>query len=494
MTAELNQKNFIGGRWVTSRTGRTCAIRNPADLREVVHEYPLCDEEDVLTAIDSASQAFPRWRRVPIVEKAAIFRRAAALIRERRQDIARIITRENGKLIAESLAEIDSAVLELEYQLGEGERQTGTAGDGCRADLMAYTRKEPLGVVSAIIPWNFPFNVPFRKLVPALMAGNTALLKPASQTPGVGEAVMRIFHDAGLPDPVLQFVTGSGSELSRALVGHPNVRAVTFTGSTAVGRQIAKMAATNFTRTQLEMGGKNPMVVLADADLELAADAAVTAAYSCAGQWCTATSRLIVTEDVADGFLDRVLEKARALRVGAGEAKDTTMGPVCGKQQLHDVLAHVEKARAQNGQFILGGFQIVEGDLQYGCFIAPTVIDNVATNMAVATQEVFGPVLSVMRVRGYEEALELANDVPYGLSSSVFTRDLDRALHFVENSDAGLTHVNIHSAYKEPQLCFGGYKESGFGLPEAGSTGIEFFQDEKAIYIKKANDQMLTRA
>jgi len=486
MVLALKHRNLIDGRWVASRTGRTRAIKNPADLREVLHEYPLCGEEDVLAAIDSASQSFTYWRRVPFVEKAAIFRRAAQLIRERRQAIAELITQENGKLIAESLAEIDSAVLELEYQLGEGERQMGTAGDGCRADLMAYTRKEPLGVVTAIIPWNFPFNVPFRKLVPALMAGNTALLKPASQTPGVGEAVVQIFQDAGLPGEVLQFVTGSGSQLSRALVGHPKVRAVTFTGSTAVGRQIAELAATNFTRTQLEMGGKNPMVVLADADLDLAADAAVTGAFSCAGQWCTATSRLIVTEDIADALLDKLLDKTRQLRVGAGDADDSTMGPVCGKQQLQDVLAHIEKARKQNGQFVLGGCQLAENGLQHGCFIAPTVLDDVTSDMDVATQEVFGPVLSVMRVKDYDKALELANDVLYGLSSSVFTRDLERALHFVEHSEAGLTHVNIHSAYKEPQLCFGGYKESGFGLPEAGSTGIQFFQDEKAIYIRKA--------
>jgi len=482
----LKQRNFIGGRWVASRTGRTREIRNPADLREVLHEYPLCGEEDVLAAIDSASQSFTHWRGVPLVEKGTIFRHAARLIRERRQAIARLITRENGKLIAESLAEIDSAVLELEYQLGEGERQMGAAGDGCRADLMAYTRKEPLGVVTAIIPWNFPFNVPFRKLVPALMAGNTALLKPASQTPGIGEAVVQIFQDAGLPGGVLQFVTGSGSELSRALVGHPKVRAVTFTGSTVVGRQIAERAATNFTRTQLEMGGKNPMVVLADADLDLAAHAAITGAFSCAGQWCTATSRLIVTEDVADALLDKILDRTRQLHLGAGDADDSTMGPVCGKQQLKDVLAHIRKARKQNGQFVLGGYQLLENGLEHGCFIAPTVIDNVTTEMDVATEEVFGPVLAVMRVKNYEKALELANDVPYGLSSSIFTRDLEQAMHFVEHSEAGLTHVNIHSAYKEPQLCFGGYKESGFGLPEAGSMGIQFFQEEKAIYITKA--------
>ncbi len=485
-TPDLLQKCFIGGRWVASRTGKARAVRNPADLREELHTYPLCDEGDVSAAIDSASSAFERWRSVPFGEKVAVFRRVAHLIRERTNDIASLITLENGKLLAESRAEVDSALFELEYQLGEGERQMGAAGDGRRAGVMAYTRKEPLGVVAAIIPWNFPFNVPFRKLAPALMAGNTVILKPASQTPGVGELIVRLLHDAGLPEQVLQFVTGSGSALSRALVGHPKVRAVTFTGSTAVGRQIAQTAAGNFTRTQLEMGGKNPMVVLEDADLDLATEAAVTAAFSCAGQWCTATSRLIVIEDIADAFLQRVLDRTRRLQVGPGDADESTMGPVCGEQQLRDVLAHIEKAKKQNGQFVLGGRQLVEGGLEFGCFVEPSVIDHVTSSMDVATQEVFGPVLSVMRVNNYEEALDLANSVPYGLSSSVFTRDLERALHFVEHSEAGLTHVNIHTAYKEPQLCFGGYKESGFGLPESGSTGIQFFQEEKAIYIRKA--------
>lgn len=487
MTLDLQNKNFIDGRWVASKTGRTSAVKNPADLRETLHVYPRAGNEDAEAAIDSAARAHPAWRRTPLVEKAAIFRRAADRIREQREAIARLISLENGKLISESLVEIDSAVLELDYQVGEGLRQMGVIGDGYRGDLMAYTRKEPLGVISAIIPWNFPFNVPFRKLVPALMAGNTALLKPASQTPGVGEAVVHVLLEAGLPGGVLQFLTGSGSELSGALVGHPAVRAVTFTGSTAVGRTIAQRAAANFTRTQLEMGGKNPMVVLDDADLDLAAEAAVTAAFSCAGQWCTATSRLIVVDEVADELLDRVLERTAKLQVGPGISTDSTMGPVCGEQQLQDVLGHIEAARAQRARFVAGGQRLLDGALQYGCFIAPSVIDHVTPDMDVAAEEVFGPVLAVMRVNGYDEALALANNVPYGLASSIYTRDLERALHFVEHSEAGLTHVNVHSAYKEPQLCFGGCKESGFGLPEAGSAGIQFFQDEKAIYVRKAN-------
>ena len=481
---ELRHENLIGGEWRTSR--RRALVRNPADLREVLHDYPLATGDDVAEAVASASRAFGSWRRHPLHEKAAIFRRAADLIRANRDAIAQVVTSENGKLLSESLTEIDSAAMEVDFQVGEGERQLGSAGDCQKPGLFAFTRKEPLGVVSAIIPWNFPFNVPFRKLVPALMAGNVAILKPASQTPAVGELVVRILLEAGLPADVIQFVTGSGSELSQSLVALPEIRAVTFTGSTDVGRDIAKRAAANFTRTQLEMGGKNPMVVLGDADLDLAARDATVAAFSCAGQWCTATSRLIVQEEIADDLIDRILAGTSRIVLGNGTAPGVTMGPVCGEAQLRDIIGHIDRARAgEEGKFLAGGNRSDRQGLEHGCFVEPTIIDHVTAQAPIAKTEVFGPVLAVMRVDSYEDALQLANDVPYGLSSSIYTRDLDKALHFAEHSEVGLTHVNVHSAYKEPQHCFGGMKQSGFGLPEAGTSGIQFFQDEKAVYIRK---------
>jgi acyl-CoA reductase-like NAD-dependent aldehyde dehydrogenase len=484
MSITFRYQNYIDGCWVAAKDARSYEIRNPADWRQVLHSYPLSSKELLAQAIEGAASAQQSWRRVPSGEKAAIFRRVSRLIQENRDQLARTITDENGKLIQESHAEINSAILELEYQIGEGERQMGSAGDCLGQGLRGFTRKEPIGVVSAITPWNFPFNVPFRKLIPALFAGNTAVLKSAAQTTAVGEAVIHLFIEAGLPAGVLQFVTGSGSELSDTLVGHPAVRAVTFTGSTEVGRIIAQKAACTFTRTQLEMGGKNPMVVLGDADMELAATDAVIAAFSCAGQWCTATSRLIVTKDIADELIDGILSRIDAIRVGAGTNEATTMGPVCGMTQLKDILDHIETARNQGGKFIAGGDRFTDGELAHGCFINPTLIDAVTDDMDIAKTEVFGPVLSVMRVRNYQDALILANDIPYGLSSSIYTRDLERAMHFVENSEVGMSHVNVHSAYKEPQFCFGGVKESGFGLPEAGSTGIQFFQEEKAVYVR----------
>ena len=482
---ELHHQNYIDGKWCDSESGRRYPIRNPADWREVLHEYPRSTLADMATAIDGAASAYCRWKSVSLAEKSAILRRAVRLIVENRDSIAAAITRENGKLLGESLTEIDSAALEAEFQIGQGERQFGSAGDCFREGLIGYTRKEPLGVVTAIVPWNFPFNVPFRKLVPALMAGNVAILKPAGQTAGVGEIVTRTFVEAGLPRGVLQFVTGSGGELSSSLVAHPRVRAVTFTGSTSVGRQIAELAAKSFTRTQLEMGGKNPVLVLSDADLEAAAEAVVVGAFSCAGQWCTATSRLVVETSIADALIGKVVNRVEALKTGKGNDPTATMGPVCGRKQLDDVLRHIEIAASQGARLLIGGKQAVDGDLRFGCFVQPTVFDCVDRSMSIAHTEIFGPVLSIMRVRNYEEGLELANDISYGLSSSIFTRDLDKALHFAEHSEVGLTHVNVHSAFKDPRFCFGGYKHSGFGLPEAGASGIQFFQDEKAVYIGK---------
>ncbi len=488
----LQHQNYIDGKWCNSESGRCFGVENPADLREVCHQYPLSTCDDVERAVRGAHEAFGRWRRQPLAERVRILRRAVQIIQARRAEIARLITLENGKLLLESFTEIDAAVLELEYQIGEGERQFGRIGDCYRGGMLGFSRREPVGVVSVIVPWNFPFNVPWRKLAPALLAGNTAILKPASQTPAVGEAVIQILIEAGIPAGVVQFVTGSGGELSKALVAHPLVRAVTFTGSTEVGRHIAGLASKNFTRTQLEMGGKNPMVVLADCDLELAAHDAAVAAFSCAGQWCTATSRLIVEEKVADALMSALLQHTGALRLGPGLQPGATMGPVAGKAQLDSILAHIARAKDQGARFVAGGERACADVLEHGCFIEPSIVYNPPTALDISTAEIFGPVLAVYLVPSYEAALGLANAVPYGLSSSIYTRDLDQALHFAEHSEVGLTHINVHSAYKEPQHSFGGVKQSGFGLPEAGATGIQFFQDEKAVYVRKREFSALT--
>jgi len=477
-------KNYINGQWVPTGNNATYEQRNPADLSEVTGVWPKATVDDVRRAIASAQEAYASWSRLSVYQRAGYLRRAHALMQERCDRIAGVLTSENGKILTESQAEITSALKEMEFQINEGLRLGGEIMPSERDGVLAYGVRRPLGVVAVIAPWNFPFNVPSRKITPALMAGNTCVFKPAQLTPGVGAEFVRLFDDAELPPGVLNFVTGSGSVIGAELVANPAIKAITFTGSTEVGRTIHAQAAKNLTRTQLEMGGKNPVVVLADADLDAAAEATVLAAYACAGQWCTSTSRAVVEKAVRDDFLDRVRARVQKIVVGRGTDPQVTMGPVCGTRQLESILAALEKGRAEGATLLVGGNRLSEGELERGCFIAPTIFTGVTSEMSLAQEEIFGPVLSVMTVRDFDEAIEVANGVRFGLSSSVYTRDLEKALTFVEKTDVGLTHVNLHTALKEPQLSFGGVKESGCGIPEAGHTGIEFFTEHKVAYIK----------
>jgi aldehyde dehydrogenase (NAD+) len=326
--------------------------------------------------------------------------------------------------------------------------------------------------------------VPCRKATPALMGGNTVVLKPASLTPRTGLMFTELLASSGLPPGVVNCVTGGGGSVGAALVGDARIKAVSFTGSTPVGKSIQLAAARNLTPTQLELGGKNPAIVLPDADLDLAVAEIVKGAFACSGQWCTSTSRVIVLEETADELTRRLVAAARALAVRAGTAEDCGMGPVCGAKQKADILGWIAKGRAEGARLLTGGAALEGEDYSRGCFIAPTVFDRVTPAMAIAREEIFGPVLSIMTVASFEEAIEVANGVAYGLSSSIFTNDLKRALTYMERAEVGLAHVNLMTALKEPQLAFGGVKESGAGLPEAGSSGIEFFTHHKVCYVK----------
>ena len=372
----------------------------------------------------------------------------------------------------------------MDFQINEGLRLSGEVMPCEQDGVLAYSVRRPLGVVAIICPWNFPFNVPCRKITPALMAGNTCILKPAQLTPGVAAEFVKLYEEAGLPAGVLNFVTGFGSGIGNELVTNRQIKAISFTGSVEVGQSIHKQAAANMTRTQLEMGGKNPLVVLADANLKDAADSAAFAAYACAGQWCTSTSRAVVEKKVLKDFTDLLLERVKKIVVGNGLDPKTTMGPVCGKNQLENILAAIEKGKAEGGRLLAGGNRIVENGLEKGCFIEPTVFADVKSDMFIAQKEIFGPVLSVMSADNFEHAVEIANAVDFGLTSSVYTNDLQKAFKFIDKTDVGMTHVNMHTAFKEPALSFGGVKTSGCGIPEAGHTGIEFFTEHKVVYVK----------
>tara|TARA_B100000029_G_scaffold285442_1_gene279216 strand:- start:67 stop:1188 length:1122 start_codon:yes stop_codon:yes gene_type:complete len=370
----------------------------------------------------------------------------------------------------------------MEFQIAQGVSMCGEVAPSATDGVFAYSVRRPLGVASIISPWNFPFNVPGRKCTPALISGNTIVFKPATLTPGAGKAFVDIFVEAGLPPGVLNFVCGGGSTVGDEMITNPLVESVSFTGSTGVGKGIQQSVASTLIRTQLEMGGKNPAVILEDADLDKAADAVATAAYACAGQWCTSTSRAIVVRDVAEAFTAKVLERVKAMRVGEGTG-DVDMGPVCGSDQLETIMGYIEIGQGEGAQLAAGGNRLTDHGMSQGCFVEPTVFTGVQPGMRIAQEEIFGPVLSVMEAGDFAEALQLANAVEFGLSSSIFTRDISRAFQFLDQTEVGLTHVNMMTAYREPQLSFGGVKNSGHGIPESGKTGIEFFTEHKVAFI-----------
>jgi aldehyde dehydrogenase (NAD+) len=477
-------KNFIGGAWRPAASGRRFEQRNPALLHEVTGTFADSDAADVDAALGAAQAAFPAWRALsPLKRKAHLDQALRAMI-GRRDEIAAAITRENGKALREARGEVDSAIKEMDFQIGEGVRLCGQTVPVEVGGTLAYSTREPLGPVALVTPWNFPFNVPCRKATPALMGGNTVVLKPASLTPRIGLLFTELLAASGLPPGVVNCVTGGGGTVGAALVGDVRTKAISFTGSTPVGKSIQLAAARNLTPTQLEMGGKNPAIVLPDADLDLAVAEIVKGAFACSGQWCTSTSRVIVLEETAAELTERLLAAARAIVVRDGATEDCGMGPVCGAKQKLDILEHIANGRAEGARLLTGGGALAGEDYEHGCFIAPTVFDRVTPGMTIAREEIFGPVLVIMAVRSFEEAVEVANGVAFGLSSSIFTNDLKRALTYMERAEVGLAHVNLMTALKEPQLAFGGVKESGAGLPEAGSSGIEFFTHHKVCYVK----------
>ncbi len=478
----MEQQNYIDGAWVGAAGGQTFEQRNPADLGLVTGIWPKGTRDDAKKAIESAHAAFPEWAGIGVYQRAEYLSRAVAVLKGRIEEIAATLTEENGKTLAEARTEVGSAVREMEFQIAQGLSMCGETVPSAKRGVFAYSVRRPLGVASIISPWNFPFNVPCRKCTPALISGNTIVFKPASLTPGAGKAFVDVFVEAGLPPGVVNFVCGGGSTVGDEMITNPLVRSVSFTGSTGVGKGIQQSVAQSLIRTQLELGGKNPAVVLEDADLDRAADAVATAAYACAGQWCTSTSRAIVVEEVAEVFTGKVLERVRAIRVGDGRG-DVDMGPVCGSDQLETIMGYIEIGQGEGAELVEGGQRLTDNGLDQGCFVAPTVFAGVKPEMRIAQEEIFGPVLSVMAARDFGEALEMANHVEFGLCSSIFTKDISRAFQFLDQTDVGLTHVNMMTAYREPQLSFGGVKSSGHGIPESGKTGIEFFTEHKVAFI-----------
>jgi aldehyde dehydrogenase (NAD+) len=476
-------QNYVGNQWKSARSGATFENENPANRGSVLGCFQSSSAEDVSEAIGVAAEAFTRWRRTPLAERQQVVGEFLRLLKETRDELARIVTLENGKTIRESRGEVDSAVVEGSHHLNQVAAFYGHTGPGSFRDITTWVQYQPVGVVGVISPWNFPMNVMCRKTLPALLTGNTVVFKPASFTPWSGIFMAQLFERAGLPAGVFNCVTGLGSAIGNVIVQDPRVRAISFTGSTEVGKKIQARAATNLTRTQLELGGKNALIIMPDADIDKAVDAAMAAGFACAGQWCTSTSRILVQHDIARGFLDKLVARCNKMVVDDGLNESTDMGPVAGPQQYHDINAAIEKAKAEGAQMIAGG---EAANATHGYFIRPTVFAGVTPNMSAFQEEIFGPVLAVAEFGSLDEALELANNSIYGLSSAIFTSDITTAKRYIDGIEAGLAHVNIHTGYKEPSLPFGGFKQSGAGLPENSESGLEFFVDRKAVYLKGA--------
>lgn len=475
--------NFIGGQWRASGSGRSTPNISPADTRVRLGDVPLSTADETADAIAAAKAAFPAWRAMPAPQRGAILFRALELLRERTDFLATILAWEEGKTFSESRGEVMKAANCLEFIAGEGRRLSGATPPSEMPKTFCYTVRQPLGVVGLITPWNFPVAIPVWKAAPALVSGNTVVWKPATLTPWTAQEVTRIFHDAGLPPGVLNLIYGSGGTVGTTIVDHPSVRAVSFTGSNEVGGEIYARGAKRLLKVQCEMGGKNPIVVFDDADVALAVESTAQGAFGSTGQRCTATSRAIVMENIADEFVERLVKRAGAVVVGDPLAQGVTMGPSVDESQMNTVLDYLEIGPTEGVAVRCGGSRLTDGAHAYGYYVAPTVFDHVTPEMRVAQEEIFGPVLSVIRVKTVDEAIEVANGVAFGLSSSVYSNDVGRVFEFLDKIETGITHVNSPTVGGEAQLPFGGMKGTGVGPREQGTTAIEFFTEIKTAYI-----------
>ncbi len=475
--------NYIDGEWAPSASGRTTSNVNPADTREVLGPCTKSTKEDTLRAIAAAKKAQHSWRRTPAPVRGRVIQEATRLMIERKEALSRALCLEEGKTLAESRGEVQKSINVLEFMTGESRRLNGQTIPSEMPKTFAYTVRSPLGVVGCITPWNFPVCIPVWKIAPALLTGNAVIFKPATITPWTAQLVTEIFADAGLPKGVLNLVFGSGGEVGNTIVESPDVAALSFTGSNEIGTKLYEMGARSLKKVQCEMGGKNPLIVLDDADLELAAIATAQGAFGSTGQRCTATSRAIVQEGVADRFVEMVVEHAKKLRLGAGIADGTDMGPSVDEGQMRTVLGYHDVAKSEGATLCCGGGRAEDGALAHGYFTTPTVYDHVNYRSRLAQEEIFGPVLSVIRVKDWAEAIEAANSVEYGLTSSLFTRDVAKAMEYVDEIETGMLHVNSPTVGGEAQLPFGGMKATGVGQREMGPTAIDFFTEWKTVYI-----------
>ncbi|MCJ9751652.1 aldehyde dehydrogenase family protein [Neorhizobium sp. BETTINA12A] len=470
-------QNLIAGEWVGSDASKNI---NPSDTNDVVGMYAQGNAEDAKQAIAAAKAAFPAWSRSGILERHAILRKASDEILARKEELGALLAREEGKILPEAIGEVTRAAQIFDFFAGEALRLTGELVPSARPNIGVEITREPLGVIGIITPWNFPIAIPAWKIAPALCYGNTVVFKPADLVPGCGWAIVDILHRAGLPKGVLNLVMGRGSVVGQAMLDSPDLAGITFTGSTGTGKRVALASIEHNRKFQLEMGGKNPMVVLDDADINVAVEAAANSGFFSTGQRCTASSRLIVTEGIHDKFVAALTEKLKTLNVDNAMKAGSHIGPVVDDKQLKQDTDYIDIGKSEGAKLAFGG-EIVKRDTP-GFYLQPTLFTEATNQMRISREEIFGPVVSVIRVKNYEEALATANDTPFGLSAGIATTSLKHATHFKRNSEAGMVMVNLPTAGVDFHVPFGGRKASSFGPREQGKYAAEFFTVVKTAY------------
>ena len=482
MTIE-HRRNFINGEWQAPESGQLYSIHNPARPSQVLGEFPSSSAADVNAAVSSASGVAATWAAVPGPQRGAFLARFAQLLEDNKGDLGRIVTLEMGKPLGEAVGEVGRAAVEARFCAGEASRLDGHTYPSERAGFTCSTVLEPLGVVAAISPWNFPVVSPVRKIAPALACGDVVVFKPASYTPSSAVYLVRLFEEAGFPAGVINLVIGSGSAVGDALVDDPRVEGITFTGSTTVGLRLNERGARRLAKVQLELGGKNPAVVVDCDDLDGAAREIVAAAFQCSGQRCTALSRVIVAEDQADTLVEKLLAEVNRIQVGDGLDAKTTMGPLVSKAQMETVESYVRRGIETGARQLTGGHRLVDDPDQEGYLYAPTIFDYVTPSSPLAKDEIFGPVLPVIRVSGFDEAVAIANATRYGLAAAFFTSKMKLVHAFVRIVQAGMIHIN-HGTASQAHVPFGGVKDSGLGAFSIGHTAKDFYTNVKAVYSK----------
>lgn len=475
---------YINGEWVPSESGQTFETRSPIN-GEVLATFPKGTRGDVVRAIDAAEAAFPMWRKTPPPKRGEILMNAVHILRQRKQDMGETVTKEMGKVIAEGKGDVQEAIDFLEYIAGEGRRLLGETTPSELPNKFCMTVRQPMGVVGCITPWNFPTAIPIWKIGAALISGNTIVFKPATLTPLCVAKLVEIFEEAGLPPGVLNFVTGGGGTVGMEIVQNPRVKAISFTGGVPAGREIYVAAAQHLKPVEVELGGKNPQIVMDDANIELAVEGVLFGAFGTAGQRCTATSRLILHDKVYNPTMDLLLSRVSNFKVGNPLDPRIQMGPVADKAQQESIMEYIEIGK-QEARLICGGNQLTGGEYDKGYFIEPTIFET-SHGTRISKEEIFGPVLSVIRVGSYEEAVHVANDIEYGLSSSIYTRDVNLAFHAIDDLETGITYINAPTIGAEVHLPFGGVKNTGNGGREAGTTAVDEFTEIKTVFIDYSN-------